>query len=107
MDAATEQTELAINKARGRKDSEGQEAVIKSGKAKDEIDRLVNLKGEAKDAAERYNDAIKYVAEQAGLLASVLRKFVGARVGEKYEDEKRKAEQLQLCFDEIGEGGKK
>lgn len=103
MDAAVQsQAEMAINRAKGRKDSEGQEAVIKSGKAKDEIERLVKLKGEAEDAAEKYNDAIKYVAEQAGLLAGVLRKFVNARAGDKYDDEKRKAEQLVLCFDEIG-----
>lgn len=63
------------------------------------LETLHRLKTEAKD---RYNDAVKATAEASGLLAGVVNKFVNARVGESFQDEKRKAEQLSLCFDEIG-----
>ena len=106
MDAATETGKL-ISKAKVRKDIEGQEGVIKMKPAKDEIDRLVKLKGDAEEAADAYGAAVKFVAEQANLLASVVRKFVNARAGEKFEEERRKCEQLQLMFDELGDGVKK
>ena len=103
MDAATE----VINKAkgaRGRKDAEGQEAVPQTKPVKDRINDLIALKVKADEAADKFNDAIKAVAEKAGLLASVVRKFVNARAGEKYEEESRKVEQLSLIFEVIGDG---
>jgi hypothetical protein len=102
MDAATA-TDKAISKARGRKNSEGQEAIIYTTKAKNEIERLIKLKTKSEEAAEDFNNAVKHVAEQAGIQAGVLRKFVNARAGEKYEDEKRRCEQLALLFEEVGE----
>jgi hypothetical protein len=33
----------------------------------------------------------------------VVRKFVAARAGEHYDKEKQKCEQLNLCFEEVGE----
>jgi hypothetical protein len=100
MDAATETG--TGKRVRGRKD-QGQEAVVKTDVLKDKVADLVHLHNKAAAAAETYGDAIKTTAEKAGLLASVVRKFVAARAGEKFEEEKKKAEQLSLVFDEVGE----
>lgn len=101
---AKKQASLAINKAKGRKDADGVEVIIKMKPAKDEIGRLLKLKVACDEATENYNSAVKFVAEQAGLQASVVNKFVRARAGEHFEDKKRDCEQLQLMFDEIGAG---
>lgn len=96
----------AINKAkavRGRKDSEKQEQVIKLSAVKDKISDLITLYNKAGDANDKLNDAIKATAEKAGLLSSVVRKFVVARAGDRFEEEARKVEQLNLVFDEIGQ----
>ncbi len=85
---------------RGRKDASGQEAVIKTKELKTRIDELVKLKKAADEAAVEFNDAVKAAAEKSGLLASVVRKVVTASAGENYEEEKRKAEQLSLAFEE-------
>lgn len=102
MDAATA-TDNAISKAKGRKDGMGQEAVIKMAPVKENIDNLIELFTKAGEASEKLNDAIKATAEKSGLLAGVVRKFVTARAGEKFEEEKRKVEQLSLIFDEVGD----
>ena len=102
MDAAT-QTEEVISKAKSRKDADKQEAVITMKPVKDKIDDLIALYVKAGKASDKLNDAIKAVAEKAGLLASVVRKFVTARAGEKFQEEARKVEQLSLIFEEIGE----
>lgn len=88
--------------ARGRKDADKQEAVIVVPELEKRIQELEDLHKKKTAAKDRYNDAVKAAAEKCGMLASVVNKFVNARVGESFEDEKRKNEQLQLCFDEIG-----
>lgn len=102
MEAATGTT--GRNRPKGRKDADKQEAVIKTGPIKEKIDDLVALYIKMGRAADTFNDAVKATAEKSGLLASVVRKFVVARAGEKFEEEKRKCEQLQLVFDEVGIG---
>lgn len=87
----------------GRKDKEGQEAVIKLAELRDRIDDLVLLHGRAKDARTVYGDAVKAAAEKSGLLASVVRKFVAARASEDFAEHSRKAEQLALVFEKVGE----
>lgn len=100
-DTATEsRTE---NRPRGRKDRTKQEAVVKIDGLEDKIDELVRLHHTHCTAAEDLNAAIKAVAEQTGLMASVVRKFVTARAGENFGDKKREAEQLAFVFEEIGE----
>lgn len=88
--------------ARGRKD-QGQEKVIQMEKLSVRLDDLVSLKKKADDSADEFAEAIKTVAEAAGLLSSTVRKFVSVRAGERYEEEMTKAKQLVLCFEEIGE----
>ena len=90
---------------RGRKDSEGQEVVIKLEPLKKSIDELVRLYTKKTAAAEALSNGVTTVAEKSGLLAAVVRKFVKARAdGDNYEEAKRSAEQLSLVFEELGEG---
>jgi len=98
MEAATEPR---TRKARGREDR-GQEAVIKLDPIKSQVDELVQLHRKAAEANDQYGEAIKATAEKSGLLASVVRKFVAARAGEKFTEEKKKAEQLSLLFEDVG-----
>lgn len=89
---------------KGRKDSEGQEQVIKDGPVRDERVRLLKLREEKDAATEAYNAAVKAVAEQAGLLASSVRKYINTLANDTFEDEKRKCQQLQFLFDQLGDG---
>ena len=104
MDAATELADETISKARGRKDADKQEAVISTKPVKDRIADLIALYIKAGEASDKFNDAVKATAEKAGLLSSVVRKFVVARASEKYEEEARKVEQLSLIFETLGDG---
>jgi hypothetical protein len=87
---------------RGRKDRNNQEAVVKLDVIKDRIDELVQRYKAAQDEAEGFNSGIKAAAEASGLLASVVRKFVVARAGEKFADKKNEAMQLSIIFEEVG-----
>lgn len=105
---ATAQTEAGKGKnkgkgAEGRKDAEGQEAVIKLESLTKRIDHLITLKRKVETATADYSDAIKAVAEESGLNAPVVRSFIAARAGEKFEERRRVVEQLSLCFTEVGE----
>lgn len=88
---------------RGRKAQDGQEATISLRPIKDGIEELITLYTQQQESAARCSDAIKAAAEKSGLLANVVRKFVKARAGEKFEEAKRTVEQLSLVFDEVGE----
>jgi MarR-like DNA-binding transcriptional regulator SgrR of sgrS sRNA len=89
---------------RGRKDqTTGQEAAISLRPIKDGIEELVTLYTQQEESAARCSDAIKAAAEQSGLLANVIRRFVKARAGDKFEEAKRTVEQLSLVFEELGE----
>lgn len=100
--AATELAGEAINRAKGRKSSDGTEDVIKVKPLKEAIAELETLKTKADAAKDRLNDAIKAVAERSGLLSKVVRKLVNARHGEGFEDAKREVDQLAIVFDEVG-----
>ena len=95
MDAATE-TGKAV---KGRKD-QGQEAVIKPDVLDAKLKELVHLHNKKTEASDAFNDAVKRVAEKSGLLASVVAKVVAASATDKFEDEKKKAQQLSLAFEE-------
>jgi hypothetical protein len=89
---------------RGRRDKQTkQEAVIKldalSGAV---IGTLVADYRHAHEASETFNDGIKAQAEKAGIQSPVLRAFIIARAGDKFEDRKRDAQQLNLLFENIG-----
>ena len=84
-----------------RKDVDGQSAVIKIFELRDKLDYLVKLFGAAQVAKDIYGDAVKAIAEKAGLQASTVRKFIAAKAGDNLEDKRHDAQQLALVFDEI------
>ncbi len=88
---------------RGRRDKDGTEATIKLQPLRVSLKHLMSLKVSADAAREQYNAGVKAVAEKTGLMSSVVSKLVKARSGDKFDDERRKAEQTALLFDEIGE----
>jgi len=92
---------VAGRKISAHKDADGQEAVIKVRELAEKVDHLVQLANAASDASTAYGEAVKAIAEKAGLQASVVRKFIAAKVSDNFDDKKRDCEQLQLCFDEI------
>jgi len=93
--------EVIAKQARGRIDSDGQEAIIKLDPVRAKIDELQHLYFESREAAEAFSDAIKAVAEEAGLNAKALRTFVKASVDDKLEEKQRECEQLTLLFEEV------
>lgn len=86
----------------GREDG-GQPQVMRVQVVAEKIQHLLKLQGKAERAKEDLGDAIKSVAEEAGIHASVLKRFVAARWGDGYEKAKAKAGQLDLLFEEVGE----
>lgn len=87
-------------KAKGRTDRSGQEKAIEMAQLDERMPNLVSLHNAAKLANTELSDAVKATAEKAGLLASVVRKFVVAKAGEHYEDKMKEAYQLSLVFGE-------
>jgi hypothetical protein len=63
------------------------------------MEDLVKLHTLYMHASEDYKAAIKAVAEQSGLLPAVLRRFVKASAGDKFEKDKQEVAQLALVFD--------
>lgn len=102
METASDVIARASAGPRGRKDNEGQAAVIETKILKDALDDGVALKLKADSANEKYGDWVKAIAEKCGLLASVVRKVVNAKADDTWEESARKAEQLNLAFDEVG-----
>lgn len=88
-------------RARGRKDSDGQAAVVKLEALSVKVDELVKLHNTMSNAATDFGEAVKAVAEKAGLNAATVRKYVAARAGDKFDDTREKIRQLALVFDEI------
>jgi hypothetical protein len=90
-------------KPRGRIDHDQQDAVIKLEPVREKVEHLEMLYGVAVAAKDHFADAVKTVAEESGLLAAVVRKFVVARASEKFDEKKRQCEQLSLVFEEVVE----
>lgn len=87
--------------ARGRRDNDGQNAVIKLESLTVRVDELVKLHNAAATASADLADAIKDTAEKAGLNAATVRKFIAAKAGEKFDETREKIRQLALVFEEI------
>lgn len=92
---------LLVEGPRGRKDADGQEVVISVTPLKKALADLLNLKAKADTAKDRLNDAVKAIAKQTRLMASVVNKLVKAKSGDDFEDEKRKVDQASLVFGEF------
>lgn len=65
----------------------------------DKLEHLTKLHTTAKEASQDFSDAVKATAEKAGMLASVVRRYVIANAGENYIEKKREQEQLALLFE--------
>lgn len=91
----------ASRAVRGRKDADKQEKIIEPDVIRKSLPELIALHRKAIDAGDKYSDAIKAQAEKAGVLASVLRKFVRAVAKDQREEKKREHEQLCLLLDEV------
>ena len=88
---------------KGRLDHGGQEAVTRPSVVVEKIDHLEKLEVKSRDAAKDASDAIKAVAESSGYTAAAIKKLVVARVGDKFKEKLRDAEQQLELFNECGE----
>lgn len=96
--------EKAKRTPRGRKDKDRDDGeAIKLEPLKKSLRELGTLAAKADEASAKLKDAVKAVAERSGLLSSVVRRLVRAHSGDSdhFADEKRKAEQLGIAFEEI------
>ena len=99
-------TEAAVGKGKGKTGRQGrdkQEAVLQPSVVAEKIDHLEKLYVKSQEAAKDLSDAIKATAEKSGFLASNIKKLVAARVGDRFSDKKRDAEQQLELFNEVGE----
>ena len=83
----------------GRKGAAKQEQVFKRTVLNDREQLLVKSCREAKEAATQFSDDVKAVAEQCGLNAATVRRYIIAKAGEHYDEAKGKVAQLSLIFD--------
>jgi hypothetical protein len=88
---------------RGRRDKDGTEHSITLQPLRKKLAHLMALKSSADAARDNLGAAVKAVAQETGLVSSVVRKLVNARCGERFDDARRAAEQTALIFDEIGD----
>lgn len=87
---------------KGRKDEEGQEQPIKLDPVRERIQQLITLHHSAKEASADFSDAIKKCAEDSGLNAAAVRRFVIARAGDKFDARKKDVAQLSILFEDVG-----
>jgi len=83
----------------GRQDNEGQEQVIELGVIHEREDELIALKVAQVEAAENYSEGIKKAAEDSGLNAGAVKKYIEAKAGDKFDATKKKVTQLALIFE--------
>lgn len=85
----------------GRKDKDHQEAVFNAEAIQTKAEHLVQLYRSQQTAATDFSEAIKTVAENAGVNAATLRRFIVAKAGDDFEGAKAKVLQLALVFEEV------
>lgn len=107
MNAPNESIETNLGMPKGsrgrpktRKDGDGQEQVFNPEAVQTKVDHLVLLCKAQQDAATDFSEAIKSVAENAGINAASLRKFIAAKAGDDFDAVKGKVLQLALVFEE-------
>lgn len=82
----------------------GVQPIVKMRELGSRIEELEMLLLRLQDAKTIYNNAVNSAAEKSGVHASVINKFIRARAGDRLREERTKAEQLQLCFEELPPG---
>lgn len=111
MDARTEgldARENAKRNARGTKRKDKDDgATITLKPLKDGLRNLGKLASKVANAKIELKEAINAIAEKTGLNVSTVSRLVKAHAGDRghFDDEKRKVEQLGICFEEIGYEG--
>lgn len=85
-------------RARGRIDKDRQEAVMVPDTVREKKDYLVSLYKASESAALEFNDAVKKVAEDAGMNSSPVGKWIKACAGDSYEKVQKQVTQLALLF---------
>lgn len=101
METRTDTTKPSkTRKPRARQDGK-QEAVERPQILRESMEELVRLKKASDEAAADFSEAIKAKAKEAGFLASVVRRLVVARAGDKFAEKQREVEQLALVFEEV------
>lgn len=88
---------------RGRKDSTGDEQVLKAQPIKEALSELMVAYKSHEAAKAAYNDLRKKVAERSNCNAADLGRLLRASATGKFEDTKRHIEQQADLFDLIGE----
>jgi len=96
-------TQTERKRSTGRKDAEKQPAVERPEALVKRLDELITLYRRQVTASEEFGDAVRATAEESGMLASNVRRFVLARAGERFVEKAREVAQLALIFEEIGE----
>lgn len=86
----------------GRKDKEGQEAVVDVQALKKGMPKAIKLEKELADARSDASEFYKKFAKEAGLNAAQLRTAAKSYANEDIEATRRKAEQMSLIFTECG-----
>lgn len=88
---------------RGRKDSTGDEQVLKVGPIKEALSELATLAKKSQLAAQAYNDARKKVAERSNCNSAQLNKLIKASLAGRFEDANRLVQQTAELFEAVGE----
>jgi hypothetical protein len=88
---------------RGRKDSTGDEQVMKAQPIKEALTELMAAYKRAELARVAYNDLRKQVAERSNSSASDLNRLIRASARGNFEDVQRKVQQSADLFELIGE----
>jgi hypothetical protein len=86
----------------GRKDNDGQEAVVDLGALKKGMPKAIKLEKELADARSDASAFYKKFAKECGLNTAQLKKAAKAYADEDTEAQLRKAEQMSLIFTECG-----
>ncbi len=88
--------------AKGRINPDKQEAIITLAPVKERIEELERLYQRKEDLAVAFNDGVKACAQKAGLNASVLKKFVIARLNDQLPEMHCEQDQLALLLFDVG-----
>lgn len=88
---------------KGRKEKNGGASVIKLETLHVRAQNLMDLRIAAALANKEYNDAVTAVAEASGLNAATVSRYIRARCGTNFIEERDRASQMALVFEELGE----
>ena len=94
-------TDSSSNVAAGRKDSSGQESVIKMESLITRLPDLIAQHNALEEVKKDFSEAIRIVAEATGLHADTVKKVVRSKAGENFYEIHGKVRQMALAFEEI------